>query len=106
MIGTAAHLNSIIRGIRHFDMLKKDVNPSFGKSYHRKLCRRIIPSCRGQSKSIRTAVLGEDNNENYVYGNLNDIREKSYGFESRCFSSWVSSPAIRHAFVFEQGCNE
>ncbi len=78
----------------HFGCLAKDA-PS-------KTANQIVANYAGALslalEDPKEAVQRRNNGDNQ-YGFLNDLREKPYGFESRCFSSWAVSPAVAAAHL-------
>ena len=79
----------------HFGLTKHDID--FGTA------NKIVGNYAGAlslAVEDRTEARNRRNPDGgHNYGFLNDLREKSYGFESRCFSSWVTSPAIAAAHL-------
>ena len=80
----------------HQGVSRKDVDYTFAS--------RVIANYLGSISLLLEDSDGaykrrNNNDGEHFYGHLTDVREKQYGFENRCFSSWLVSPAVATAHL-------
>ncbi len=87
----------------HAGIDKKAIRPS--------LANKIVANYAGalsMAVEVKDEAYKRRNHEDHNYGFLSDMRMQPWGWESRCFSSWLVSPAIAaaHLCLFKTVLNE